>query len=64
MDVHLGQSMGKRQGDSIPFLNTPLSPNVLGFTNLEALQIPSFLVFMETQLHSHDCLIKSMAIED
>lgn len=54
MEVDLGQSMGKRQGDSIPFLNVPLSPSVLGFTNLEALQIPSFLVFMETQLHSHD----------
>lgn len=30
--------------------------NVLGFTNLEALQIPSFLAFMETWLHSHDWL--------
>ena len=48
------QGMGKGQGASMPSPGVPPSLNFHVFTNPEALQTPSFWIFMEASLHRHD----------
>ena len=51
----IGQGMGKGHRASMPSsLGLPLFPNLHVFTHPEALQTPSFWIFVEASLHSQD----------